>query len=418
MSDGLKLLSLVVENGSAHIVRELDRELFIEDEGNVYDFVRRFYRRYGRVPAIATVEEETGVELPEAEETIDYYIQRVHDRRLYGVVRDSFNDLRDALRNYDMEAAKDVIDAMRSATRVLHSQNDIRTIDEALRDVWREYQYAHENPGISGVPSGWNSYDYRTGGNQAGDLVTWVARPSMGKTYLLLKQANHAWLTGFNVLVVTMEMTIEQITRRAVAMGAGVNPDYMRKGTLSTHAKRRIERFMDTMSGTERFRLFSGGLRKKTSDVDMLIQEYRPDICLIDGVYLMSPEKSRNMNKTEKVSEVFDELKQVTIAQNIPVVVTTQFNRTSGKKGKDGSLENIAFSDAISTHSSLVLSIQEGDAPYQRTRRKVVFLKGREGEQGRFDVNYLFRPIDFEEVAVEESAEAPASESVGVDWMA
>lgn len=100
------------------------------------------------------------------------------------------------------------------------------------------------------------------------------------------------------------------------------------------------------------------------------------------------------------VSEVFDNLKQMTLAHNIPVVVTTQFNRQAGKKGKDGSLENIAFTDAISTHSSLVLSLTEakGSSAEIKKKRKISFLKGREGEAGDFEINFNFSPIDFSEI--------------------
>lgn len=104
--------------------------------------------------------------------------------------------------------------------------------------------------------------------------------------------------------------------------------------------------------------------------------------------------------------------------------MTTQFNRAAGKKGKDGSLENIAYSDAISTHSSLVISLSEGEAPNQKTRRVAQFLKGREGEEGKFGLNYTFAPINFEETTDEESidgegvATSTAPVAAGVDWMA
>lgn len=423
MSDGLKLLGSIIDTGSVHLIRDLDRELFLDDEVALYDLIRTHYRRYGQIPAIATAEEELGLVIPEAPEVAAYYIKRVHDRRLYSIVREKFNELKESLREFDMDEAKEVIASLHSSTRIAHTANDIRSLSEAARDVMREYRHAHENPGISGVPTGWGWFDHTVGGYQPGDLVTWVARPNLGKTYLLLKQASFAWQVGYSVLVVTMEMTIEQITRRLAAMQAGINPDYLRKGTLSTYALRRMEQYLDAMVGAERFRMFSGGLRKKVSDVELLVQEYSPDIVFIDGVYMMQPEAKRSMSKVEKVSEVYDDLKRMTLSQNVPSVVTTQFNRTAGKKGKDGSLENIAFSDAISTHSSIVVSIGEGEAPNVKTRRVATFLKGREGEDGKFHLNYTFAPINFEEIHDNDAIDGEATavretQAVGVDWMA
>ncbi len=397
MSDGLKLLGSIIDTGSVHIIRDLSRELFLDDEITLYDYIRTHYRRYGQIPAIATVENELGIEVPEAPETADYYIRRVNDRRMYSLIRDKFNELKEALRDYDMEGAKDIIDSMRASTRILHSDSDIRTLQEATLDVMREYATAHENPGVSGVPTGWPRFDNATGGYQPGDLVTWVGRPAMGKTYLLLKQASAAWQYGYSVLIVTMEMTIEQLARRHAGMRSGINPDYIRKGTLSTHALQRMQAYLDNMVGAERFRMFSGGLRKKAGDVEIMIQEYMPDIVFIDGVYMMQPETKRSMSKVEKVSEVFDDLKKLTLSNNIPCVVTTQFNRTAGKKGREGSLENIAYSDAISTHSSIVMSIAEGKAPHATDGRTITSLKDREGAGGQYHLYYSFNPMNFEE---------------------
>ena len=400
MSDGLKLLGSIIDTGSIHTLREISREWFIDEEVDLYDFLRTHYRRYGQIPSIATVEDELGITIPEAEEVTDYYIARVNDRKLYGIVRDKFNSLKDCLRDFNMESAKEVIAELHAATRVTRTDNDIRNIREAMNDVMAEYEYAHENPGVSGVPTAWSSFDYPTGGCQPGDLITWVARPSLGKTYVLLKQAHVAWQFGYSVLIVTMEMTIEQITRRLAAMHAGINPNYIRKGMLSTYAHRRLTNCIQSLAGADRLRLFSGGLRKTTGDVELLIQEFRPDIVYIDGVYMMQPNTKKAMQKIEKVSEVFDNLKQMTIAHNVPVVVTTQFNRQAGKKGKDGSLENIAFTDAISTHSSLVLSLGEakGSATEAAKKRTIRFLKGREGESGEFEINFKFAPVDFSEI--------------------
>jgi hypothetical protein len=129
------------------------------------------------------------------------------------------------------------------------------------------------------------------------------------------------------------------------------------------------------------------------------------------------------MSKVEKVSEVFDDLKKLTLSNNVPCIVTTQFNRTAGKKGKDGSLENIAFSDAISTHSSIVMSINEGKAPNANTQRVVTTLKDREGAGGQYHIYYKFAPMDFSEVleagAIDgehRTVGAPNVQAVGVDW--
>ena len=56
MSEGLKLLGAIIDTGSINLLRDVDRSLFIDEEIPVYDFMSTHYRRYGEIPAIATVE--------------------------------------------------------------------------------------------------------------------------------------------------------------------------------------------------------------------------------------------------------------------------------------------------------------------------------------------------------------------------
>jgi len=209
-------------------------------------------------------------------------------------------------------------------------------------------------------------------------------------------------------------MSIEQITRRMLALPTGINPSLIRRGMLSVYAEERLRNVIESLSGTSRFHMFSGGLKKKTSDVELLAQEYTPDIVLCDGVYLMQPSARKSMSKVERASDLFDELKQMTLTQNVPLVVTSQFNRQAGKKGKDGSLENIAYTDAISTHSSIVVAINSHDDG--DNKRLLTFLKGREGESGAVGINYIFTPPDFSELAADDPQLATGS-SQGLDWM-
>ena len=54
----------------------------------------------------------------------------------------------------------------------------------------------HENKdGVSGVASGFMSLDRITGGWQKNDMIVIAARPSMGKTALVLSMARNAAVT-------------------------------------------------------------------------------------------------------------------------------------------------------------------------------------------------------------------------------
>lgn len=413
MTDGLKLIASILETGSVETLRQTTNDLFMDEEVPVITFVRSHYRRYGQIPSFETVEEQTRRRLPATTEQIQYYLRRVYDRKLFTDISPEFTRLRDSLTGNDMDGVRSQLSRMRSIARDNQPDEDVRDIRQAVRGVMSTYDAVSASSRLSGVPTGFPSLDASTDGYQQGDFVSWVGRASMGKTYILLKQAEFAWQAGYSVLLVTMEMTITQIARRLAAMVSGINPDYIRKGTLSTWAERRLRRTLDNLSHTERFTLYAGGFSKTVEDIELLAQEFNPDIVFIDGVYLLRPSLRRNMSRLERLPEVLDEIKRMTITQNRPIVGTSQFSRKAGSKGKEGTMENIGLSDAFGTHSSLVFAIKQGAPPYQTTRRTIGILKGREGEEGEMHINYQFSPMNFEEV----SAEQQHAEGVDLGWM-
>jgi replicative DNA helicase len=240
----------------------------------------------------------------------------------------------------------------------------------------------------------------------------------IGKTYILLKQAEAAWLAGYNVLFVTMEMTIAQIARRFFGIQAEVNPDLIRKGMLDYYQHRKLMRYINNMSGVERFHIFAGSFAKKVSDLEVLMHELAPDIVYIDSAYRLQPDaSSRNSSRLDKVAGAFDDLKRLTITSNRPIITTSQFSRQAGKRGREGSLETISFTDALGMHASLVFGVKEGAPPNESSQRDFEIYKGREGEGGVFTINFKFKPIDFSEVP-KEPQQAQSAQPANMDWMA
>jgi replicative DNA helicase len=286
-------------------------------------------------------------------------------------------------------------------------------MDEVFRSVADRYDLHHATPGFAGVPIGWSGIDETTGGYQNGDLIVWVARPSVGKTYCLLHQARAAWEAGKSVLFVSMEMTLDQLGMRLGSYLAGVDPDCVRKGRLSFFAESRFKAALRSVQNASNFHFLAGNFKKRTEEIDILIQELSPDIVFVDGMYLMRPANQRgNMGRYEAVAYVVDELKMLALERDRPIVASSQFGREAGKGGKSGSLENIGYTDAIGTHATLVFSIKYGHKERVPIRhqgqvvghtvrfpyRVIELLKGREGEQGTFGIRYSFAPFDFYEV--------------------
>lgn len=424
MSEGINLLSAICRHGSSQEFRELQEDLFVDDdEYQLYQYIGTYYRRYGRFPSVGTIEENIAIDIPETDEPLQYYKDQVHDRRRYNVFREQFLDLRTAANpaSLDLDAARQVAENMVRGLRGTSAQYSLLSTGDLVEEVLAEYERNHQSPGFSGVTTGWGGLDEQSGGYQNGDLIVWVARPGMGKTWLLIHQAHAAWMDGRSALFVSMEMTLPQVGRRFVAYHQGIDPDYLRKGQLGTYGERHFRNNMGALVADTSLNWYAGGMSKRAADVDMLIQELSPDIVYVDGIYLMQPANvNSRMGRYERAAYMVDELKTIAYQRNRPVVVTTQFGREAGKGGKHGSMENIGYTDAFSTHASMIFGIKNGKRvvvpeltgfteesedesvvlrPERDTYpyREIEIMKGREGEQGSFGCHYSFGPTNFQE---------------------
>ena len=417
MSVGLDFLSAVIDTKSLVSLRDATEDHFVDDEEkSVYNYVVSHMRTYGEIPSYDAVIEETDVELPEVEDSVDYYWSRLVNRKLYNDIREPYNELRKVLADSDLDAIPDIVARMSRALIVNREQSDLLPVDALGERVLDRYDQVHRSPGVTGVPSGWPTLDDDSSGYQPGDLVVWVARPGTGKTWLMLRQALLAHRAGRKVLFVTMEMSLVAIGNRFYGMAAGINSRMIRSGTLSTRAQNLLRRTIRQYRDSERLHFYGGNMGQGIGALTAVITEHQPDVVFIDGLYLLKPVSApKSADRFQKVAYVLDELKTIALSRHIPIVGSSQFNRDRNKKGNQA-LDTIGYTDAFSTHSSLVYGIDfPPPTALNQESRVIDVIKGREGESRSIAVNYRFSPINFDETDLEHAD--PNAEPVDMEWM-
>ena len=107
-------------------------------------------------------------------------------------------------------------------------------INEVVREVLDEIQKASMQRGnITGIPTGFIDLDYKLSGLQDSDLILLAARPSMGKTALVLNIAQHvAFHEGLCTAIFSLEMSNKQLVKRLMALESTVEAQNLRNGTL------------------------------------------------------------------------------------------------------------------------------------------------------------------------------------------
>lgn len=394
MSAGLMLLRSLIDNGARSEFRQLDERYFVGDELPVYEFVTRFYRTHGALPSLDACAEQGHI-LPAAPNPPTYYVERVRNRAIFNTISTEQPRLVAAMQGRDMQAALEVLQRVTQTAHRFSSTQNVATLAETVSQVMEDYRMAHRHPGQQGITLGWDYLDELTGGAEPGDVITFAARPGMGKSWTVGHCADRAWNAGHSVLLVSMEMTGKQMGRRQLGLHARVNPDYLRRGQLSVFAEEIVvERAANVASGAP-FHILSGQFDQSVPLVDAAIQEFSPDIVFIDASYLMTPSGPRGKRaQWELLTDVGKEIKQMALARNKPIIQTVQFNREA-KKAKQMDLIHIGGSDAVGQISTIAIAITEGEAPNEATERRYKVMKNREGDLGEFRTRFLFDPPDF-----------------------
>ena len=128
------------------------------------------------------------------------------------------------------------------------------------------------------------------------------------------------------------------------------------------------------------------------------MNQYQPDLVIVDSFHLLRPMAGRrDAGRYERIGTIMDEINQMKLRIGRPIILSTHLSREAGEKGKKGSLENIANSDVVGTHSSVIINVKEW--PAHATCRLPLFhpkharvldpLKMRDGESEQFAIRYI-----------------------------
>ena len=106
---------------------------------------------------------------------------------------------------------------------------------------------------ITGVGTGFTEIDKMTRGFQPGDLIIVAARPSMGKTSLVLNICQHVATNGGVAGVFSLEMSKEQLFMRMLASEAKIDNYRLMSGQIGAKEYGNITHALETLSASQLF---------------------------------------------------------------------------------------------------------------------------------------------------------------------
>jgi len=177
-----------------------------------------------------------------------------------------------------------------------------------------------------GIPLGLNVMN-PYGGNNDSDLIYWGARPGMGKTAMLIKQATHAAIKlNIPIGIFSIEMKSKQLLTRIAAIDCQIDSEDLRKGNV-TDAQ--INQLHQRINELKKAKIYidprSRELSTIISQARRMVKKFKVKEIFIDYLGLI---KVKGLNDEYSVLNFASaELKNLAKELDIPIIVFYQLNR-------------------------------------------------------------------------------------------
>ncbi len=309
---------------------------------------------------------------------VEYYGQFIYDKYLrreliatgYEIVNSAMKEDVDTDANTQIEMAE-------KRLFELSNQGDIQggfvSFGDALTSSLALIEQAYQKEGkLSGLPTGLDALDNKTGGLNNSDLIILAGRPAMGKTALATNIAYNVAefmsrdknLDNRNrgVAFFSLEMSADQLASRILSTVTQTPSHKMRTGELDeaefiriaagVRELENIPLYIDDSPGVNINTIRTRARRlKRNKGLGLIVIDY---IQLING----SGSKRSEGNRVQELSEISRGLKMLAKELNIPVIALSQLSRgVEQRDDKRPIMSDLRESGSIEQDADIVMFV-------------------------------------------------------------
>lgn len=367
----MQVLSKVLNNKDISLItnNNLTEDYFLNyvDE---YNFILNHYARYGNVPDLETfLDKFPDFQVVKVSENDEYLITTIREEAQYAKTVPIINKVADLLQTN----AYDAVDYLRSVLPTLDiSKDDIGTnIIKNATDRYNEYlERANGNNKL--LSTGFLELDEIVGGlNRGEEFVVIVARTGEGKTWVLLKMLEELWKNKLSVGLIEPEMSYNKIGYRFDTLNANISNTSLLRGNDNINYKPYIDRLNKNKTPfiVASPKDFDSNIT--VSKLKMFCETNNLDVLGVDGIsYLRDERGKKSDNKTTSLTNISEDLMNLSISLGIPIICVVQSNRTGAGTENAPELDSIRDSDGIAYNASMILAIKQKEPGIEIVVRK------------------------------------------------
>jgi len=280
---------------------------------------------------------------------------------------------------------------------------------DLVRDSFPKIEQLFEHKSfITGISTGFADVDKMTRGFQRGDLIIVAARPSMGKTSLVLNIAQHVATANQVAGFFSLEMSKEQLFMRMLASEARIDNYRLMSGQIGQKEYGNITHALETLSEAQLYidDTAGAGVLEMRAKARRLQAERGLDLLAVDYIQLMTG-RGRFENRTLELASISRSLKGLAKELNVPIVVLSQLSRApEARSDKRPQLADLRESGALEQDADVVILIFREEMYKQSTEpaesdgiAELILAKQRNGPTGLIKLAFLRQQTRFANLA-------------------
>lgn len=216
------------------------------------------------------------------------------------------------------------------------------------------------------------------------------ARPSVGKTTIIINQIICDIINNIPILFFTLETKREKIIRRVACRMAGVEEIREKKGNITEEEREKLSKAYEIIHNsvfliddTNRIEIRMMERRAKKAK-----KEYGIKKIYIDYLQYIEYTNKKIISTYDKVTYISKSLKRIALDTLCPVICAAQLNRNVANSNREPYISDLKESGGIEQDADIIMLLHdlgpEDAREEHKTKLKIIFGKYRDGPTGEF----------------------------------
>lgn len=277
-------------------------------------------------------------------------------------------------------------------------------LNEILKETFSRIENLHDRQSrLTGLSAGFYDLDDITCGLQPSELIIVAARPSMGKTSLVLNVVEHVGVVEKKpVVIFSLEMSAQQVAQNMLCSHARIDAHKLRMGFLDDKQWSDLSYGLGSLSEAPIFIDDTPGLTVLEMRAKARRLKAQYDIQLVAVDYLQLMESSREENRQQEISVISRRLKSLARELKIPVIAVSQLNRSvESREGHRPRMSDLRESGSIEQDADVIVLLHRDNYydPDKDNTAELIIAKQRNGPTGVVKLTFLSHFMRFESLA-------------------